>query len=42
VQKESQLGHKLREIRQRILQSGAPLLDWDALEQEMADRRGER
>lgn len=38
---ESTLGRQLREIRQRIVSSGTPLLDWEALEQEIADRRGE-
>lgn len=36
------LGRKLREARQRILASGAPLLDRAAIQQEIATRRGER
>lgn len=38
---ESLLGRQLREIRERIVLSGAPLLDWDALELEIAERRRE-
>lgn len=34
------LGRELWEIRQRVLESGEPLLDWDDLEREIADRRG--
>ena len=36
------LGARLLEIRRRVVSSGAPLLDWDALEREIAERRGER
>jgi hypothetical protein len=36
------LGRKLWEIRQRIVDSGEPLLDWEDLEREVAERRGER
>ncbi len=36
------LGRELWEIRQRVLESGQPLLDWEDLEREVADRRGER
>lgn len=40
---ESELGHRLRAIRQRIVTSGDHLLlDWDGVAQEVADRRGER
>jgi len=39
---DSPLGRQLREIRQRIVASGAPLLDWNELDREMAERRGER
>ena len=39
---ESSLGHQLRELRQQIVASGAPLLDWNALERELEERRGER
>lgn len=36
------LGRKLVRIREQIEQSGVPLLDWDELEREIAERRGER
>jgi hypothetical protein len=36
------LGRELWEIRQRVLDSGEPLLGWEDLEQEIAERRGER
>ena len=39
---ESPLGRQLRQLRQQIVTSGAPLLDWEALEREVEDRRGER
>jgi hypothetical protein len=35
------LGRELWEIRQRVLESGEPLLDWEDLERELAERRGE-
>lgn len=38
----SELGRQLRALRAKIVASGAPLLDWDELEQEVAARRGER
>jgi hypothetical protein len=38
----SDLGRKLRALRAKIVASGAPLLDWDELEEEVAERRGER
>lgn len=34
------LGRRLWEIRKRIVESGEPLLDWDDLEREVAERRG--
>jgi hypothetical protein len=34
------LGRELVEIRKRIVASGQPLLDWDDLEREVAERRG--
>ena len=34
------LGKQLREIRARIVSSGEPLLNWDDLEIEIAERRG--
>ena len=36
------LGRKLWELRQQIIASGTPLLDWDELEDELAERKGER
>lgn len=36
----TELGRRLWKIRKRILGSGAPLLDWDGLENELRDRRG--
>jgi len=36
------LGRRLWEIRQRVVKSGEPLLDWDDLEREVAERRGEK
>ena len=35
------LGKRLLEIRARIIVSGEKLLDWDDLEKEIADRRGD-
>ncbi len=37
----TELGRKLREIRHRIVTSGQPLLNWDGLDREIRDRRGE-
>ena len=37
----TELGRRLWRIRQRILASGQPLLDWDGIESELRDRRGE-
>ena len=39
---ESELGMKLRKIRERIVASGAKLLDWEEGEEEAHKRRGER
>ncbi len=36
------LGRRLWKIRQHALRSGEPLLDWDGLEREIAERRGEK
>lgn len=36
------LGERLMRIRERIINSGAPLLDWDEIEREVAERRGEK
>ena len=35
------LGERLWAIRQRIVASGEPLLSWEDLERELAERRGE-
>ena len=34
------LGKKLLEIRQRIVASGRPLLDWEDIDREIATQRG--
>ena len=34
------LGHQLRALRARILESGAPPLDWNGISEEVASRRG--
>jgi len=34
------LGRQLRKLRSRILESGAPALGWDEIEEEIATRRG--
>ena len=39
-QPKTPLGRRLRELRKRIVASGEPLLDWDDLEREIAERRG--
>lgn len=36
------LGIRLMRIRERIVESGAPLLGWDEIEKEAAERRGEK
>lgn len=36
------LGRRLAELRRRIVASGAPLLDWNELDQEIRARRGDR
>lgn len=36
----TELARKLWEIRKRIVASGVPLLDWDGIEREKAERRG--
>jgi len=37
----TKLGERLWDIRTRIVASGVPLLDWDDLEREVHERRGE-
>jgi hypothetical protein len=39
-QPKTPLGRRLWELRKRIVASGEPLLDWDDLERELAERRG--
>jgi hypothetical protein len=41
-QPKTPLGRRLWEIRQEFLKSGEPLLNWEDLEREVAERRGER
>lgn len=41
-QPKTELASRLWEIRKRIVASGIPLLDWDGVEQAVAERRGER
>jgi hypothetical protein len=36
------LGRRLWELRQRIIDSGERLLDWEEIDREIASRRGER
>ncbi|MEO8498674.1 MAG: hypothetical protein ABI614_26735 [Planctomycetota bacterium] len=38
----TELGRKLRELRNQILASGQPLLDADGVDREVRDRRGEQ
>jgi hypothetical protein len=40
TQVETPLARQLRAIRTRIVATQEPLLGWDALEREIADRRG--
>jgi hypothetical protein len=39
-QPRSLLGDRLRKIRAEIVASGTPLLNWEGVEQEKAERRG--
>jgi hypothetical protein len=36
------LGERLAQIREKIVASGEPLLSWEEIEREVAERRGER
>jgi hypothetical protein len=36
----TRLGKKLLEIRQTIVASGRPLLDWEDIDSELAEQRG--
>ncbi len=38
----TELASRLWEIRQRIIASGEPLLDWDGVQKEVTERRAER
>ncbi|HEY9665388.1 MAG TPA: type II toxin-antitoxin system Phd/YefM family antitoxin [Coleofasciculaceae cyanobacterium] len=38
---QTPLGRKLYRIRQQIVATGEPLLDWDEVNREVAERRGE-
>jgi prevent-host-death family protein len=38
---QTPLGRKLSRIRQQIVATGEPLLDWDEVNREVAERRGE-
>jgi hypothetical protein len=41
-EKRKALIQKMLRLREEIVKSGVPLLDWDDLEKEIAERRGER
>jgi hypothetical protein len=41
AQPRTALGKQLSRIRDRIIASGEPLLSWNEVEEEIADRRGE-
>jgi hypothetical protein len=38
----TELGRRLWEIRKRIVAAGEPLLGWDEIDREVAERRGDR
>ncbi len=38
---QTALGRKLWKLRQQMVESGTPLLNWDELEHEIAERTGE-
>ncbi len=40
-QPKTALGRKLMSIRAKIIASGEPLLDWEDIEREVEERRGE-
>lgn len=40
-QRRTPLGRRLDEIRKRIKDSGQPLLSWEDIDRELAERRGE-
>ncbi len=39
--RKTPLGRRLDEIRERIKASGEPLLSWEEIDRELAERRGE-
>jgi hypothetical protein len=39
---QTQLGRRLWAIRRKILTGGQPLLEWEQIEQDLLQRRGER
>lgn len=41
-QERQALGQRLRELRAQIRASGVPLLSWEEIDRELAERRGER
>lgn len=40
-QRRTPLGRRLEEIRKRVKASGQPLLSWEEIDRELAERRGE-
>jgi hypothetical protein len=40
-QRRTALGRRLDEIRERIKAGGEPLLSWEEIDRELAERRGE-
>lgn len=39
-QPKTEFGRRLLEIRKQIVASGEPLLDWEGIQREVAERRG--
>ena len=37
----TELGKQLLRVRERIIASGEPLLSWDEIDEEIAERRGD-
>jgi hypothetical protein len=42
VHRRTKLGRRLQRIRARIVASGEPLLGWEDIAREVAERRGEK
>jgi hypothetical protein len=40
IKPASNLGERLQKIRNKIVSSGVPLLDWEGVEREKTERRG--